>query len=88
MHTGLHSETVYAQMYSLPLSLQNTLLFTFLLKAYLAIHMVKTSFYSYPSAPFSKGRAVTYFTASGTQSNLAFLKAANYNSKSERSELL
>lgn len=46
------------------------------------------AFYTYPSAPFSKGRAITYSTASRPQSNLSFLKAANYNSKSERSELL
>lgn len=92
MHTGLHSETVYAQIYPLPLSLQNTLLFTFLLKAYLAIHMV-LPWTRFPSIHIQvhlslKVGPLLNSTASGTQSNLAFLKAANYNSKSERSELL
>lgn len=42
MHTGFHNEIVYVpvESFSLPLSIQNTLSFRFLLKAYLAIHVV------------------------------------------------
>ena len=81
------------------LSPSKILSFRFLLKAYLAIHVIlwrtRLAFYSHRNAPFSKGRAVTDSTVSGPQSDLSpshlsssakgFGRvAAKYNSKSER----